>query len=203
MQLRFSLSLLLILLAATWICTGAAGAAPAIGSPLPEFSLKNVDGKMLSRSDLADKPVLVIVFASNHCPFVQSYEGRLATLQKDYAGKGVQILLVNSNDAQQQPQDNFETMQVCAHEKGFPFPYLWDNEQNLAKTLGAERMPEVFVFGKDRKLLYQGRIDDNTEEKHVRKQDLKTALDLLIAGTPDKIDPATTKAFGCTIKWKP
>jgi glutathione peroxidase-family protein len=188
------------------LCMNAAivKAAPlATDLPLPEFFLKNVDGKMLSSADLADKPILVIVFASNHCPFVQSYEGRLAALQKSYAGKGVQLLLVNSNDPQQQPQDNFETMQTCARDKGFPFPYLWDSEQKLAHALGAERTPEVFVFGKDRKLIYQGRIDDNTEEMHVRKHDLQTALDLLIAGTPEKIDSHVTKAFGCTMKWKP
>jgi len=205
MQNRFSLlrrRLMLPIALGMWAAIGEA-APLAIGSPLPAFSLKNVDGHMLSGSDFDHKSVLVIVFASNHCPFVQSYENRLMNVQKDYAAKGVQILLVNSNDAQQQPQENFETMQTCARDKDFPFPYLWDSDQKLAKALGAERTPEIFVFGKDRRLAYQGRIDDNTEEKHVRKQDLKIALDMLLAGTPEKIDPNVTKAFGCTIKWKP
>jgi peroxiredoxin len=174
-----------------------------IGTPLPAFSLKNVDGRILSATDFADKTALVVVFSCNHCPYAQAYQDRLIALQNQFASRGVQFVLINPNDPKRQPQDSFENMQKRASEKKYPFPYLFDETQAVAKAYGAARTPEVYLFGPDRKLLYQGRIDDNTEEKQVKTHDLKSALDLLLAGTPDAISTPVTKAFGCTIKWRP
>lgn len=180
-----------------------ATAAPiGIGSPLIGFSLKNVDGRTVAAGDFADKGVLVVVFSCNHCPYAQAYQDRLIALQNQYASKGVQFVLINPNDPKKQPQDSFENMQKRAAEKKYPFPYLVDATQGIARAYGAARTPEVYVFSPDRKLVYQGRIDDNTEEKQVKARDLKNALELLLAGTPEKISPNATKAFGCTIKWK-
>ncbi|RPH93382.1 thioredoxin family protein [candidate division KSB1 bacterium] len=178
-------------------------AAPlAVGSSLISFSLKNVDGNTVSAADFADKAALVVVFSCNHCPYAVAYQDRLIALQKEYGARGVQFVLINPNDPKKQPQDSFENMQKRAKEKSYPFPYLFDETQQIAKAYGAARTPEVYLFGSDRKLVYQGRIDDNTEDKQVKTRDLKNALDLLLADTPDKISPRTTKAFGCTIKWK-
>lgn len=181
----------------------AAHAAPLpVGSPLVEFNLKNIDESMVSAGDFADKTALVVVFSCNHCPYAIAYQDRLIALQNEYGPKGVQFVLINPNDPKKQPQDSFENMVKRAAEKKYPFPYIYDATQAIAKAYGATRTPEVYLFGPDRKLIYQGRIDDNTEEKQVKTRDLKNALDLLLAGTPDKIAPKATKAFGCTIKWK-
>ena len=181
---------------------GASGKPLAVGSSLPAFSLKNVDGQTVSSADFAAKPALAVIFWCNHCPFVQAYEARTIALAKEYAERGVQFVVINPNDAKKQPADSYEKMQQRAKDKGYPFPYLHDVTQEIARTYGAARTPEVYLFGPDRKLVYHGRIDDNTEEKDVKKHDLKNALDLLLAGTPEKISPQTTKAFGCTIKWR-
>jgi peroxiredoxin len=173
-----------------------------IGTLLPGFSLRNVDGRTISEADFADKPALVVVFSCNHCPYAQAYQDRLIALQNQYAARGVQFVLINPNDPKRQPQDSFENMQKRAAEKKYPFPYLFDETQAVARTYGAARTPEVYLFGPDRKLVYQGRVDDNTEEKQVKTHDLQGALDLLLAGTPAKIPTPVTKAFGCTIKWR-
>jgi peroxiredoxin len=180
-----------------------APAAPIpIGAPLPTFSLKNVDGRMVSAADFADKTALVVVFSCNHCPYSQAYQDRLIALQNEYASRGVQFVFINPNDPKRQPQDSFENMRKRAAEKKYPFPYLFDETQAVAKAYGAAHTPEVYLFGPDRKLVYQGRVDDNTEEKQVKTHDLKDALDLLLTETPDKIAAPVTKAFGCTIKWR-
>jgi peroxiredoxin len=184
-------------------CVMGSSAAPiGIGTPLPAFSLKNVDGRTVSSADFADKTALVVVFSCNHCPYAQAYQDRLIALQNQYASRGVQFVLINPNDPKRQPQDSFENMQKRAAEKKYPFPYLFDESQAVAQTYGATRTPEVYLFGPDRKLVYQGRIDDNTEEKQVKTRDLRNALDLVLAGTPGTIPMPVTKAFGCTIKWR-
>jgi peroxiredoxin len=178
-------------------------AAPiGIGTPLPAFSLKNVDGRILSATDFADKTALVVVFSCNHCPYAQAYQARLIALQNQFASRGVQFVLINPNDPKRQPQDSFENMQKRATEKKYPFPYLFDESQDVARIYGAARTPEVYLFGPERTLIYQWRIDDNTEEKQVKTRDLKSALDLLLAGTREQITAPVTKAFGCTIKWR-
>ncbi|MBU0507647.1 thioredoxin family protein [bacterium] len=173
-----------------------------IGSPMPPFNLKNVDGSMLASETFSGKRAVAVIFSCNHCPFVHSYESRMIQLAGEYQPKGVPFVLINPNDPKKQPQDSFENMQKRAAEKGYPFPYLLDETQNVAKAYGASRTPEVFLFGPDRKLVYWGRIDDNTEEPQVKKRDLKDALDHVLAGTPAAIEEPITKAFGCTIKWR-
>jgi peroxiredoxin len=172
-----------------------------IGSELPKFKLIGVDDKYYSVDDFADKNALIIIFSCNHCYYVQAYQERIKAIQKDYAEKGVQILAINSNDSSQYEDDSFEGMKKRAKEKDFNFPYLRDEEQTVAKAFDASHTPEVFVFGKNRKLAYHGKIDDNwKEEDKVKSRYLRDALDELLAG--EEISVPETFSIGCTIKWK-
>ena len=124
----------------------------------------------------------------------------MAAIQRDYAEHGVRLVAVNSNDANYQPADSFEKMQERARERSFNFDYLHDEDQSLARTLGSERTPEVFVFDRDRRLVYHGAIDDNREEGLVTQRYLRDALDAVLEGrAPEASD---TPPVGCTVKWK-
>jgi peroxiredoxin len=178
-----------------------ADGGPTPGTTAPAFTLKNVDGNMVSLADYASKKAVVVVITCNHCPYAQAYQNRLISLQNEYASKDVQFVLINPNDAVKQPQDSYDNMQKRAKEKNYPFPYLHDESQQVAKAYGANRTPEAYLIVNN-KVVYRGRIDDNTEEAQVKQRDLKDAIDKVLAGTPDQIETAMTKAFGCTIKWR-
>jgi peroxiredoxin len=166
----------------------------------PDFSLKGTDGKTYSLAGFKDAKALVVVFSCNHCPYVKAYEGRMIALQKDYAAKGVRFVAINSNDDTGYPDDSFENMVKRAKERGFNFPYLRDDTQQVARAYGATHTPHLFVFGPDRRLAYTGKIDDNWENPSaVKQQYLRDALDAIVAGkAPPKPE---TFAIGCTIKW--
>ncbi len=122
-------------------------------------------------------------------------------IQRDSADKGVQLIAINSNDVKKYPADSFENMQERARVKGFNFPYLFDESQEIASAYGAERTPEVFLFDQGRTLQYHGSIDDNFEDPEgVQRHYLRDALDAILAGQTPR--PAKTPAVGCTIKWK-
>jgi peroxiredoxin len=172
-----------------------------IGDPAPAFSLPGTDGRTHSLDGLSDKPVLVVVFSCNHCPYVQAYEDRLVSIQRDYAARGVQVMAINSNDDANYPEDSFEQMTVCAQAKGFNFFYLRDASQAVARAYGATHTPQLFVFDRDRALRYMGKIDDNWQNsKAVTRQYLRDALDALLSDREPT--EAQTHAIGCTIKWK-
>lgn len=172
-----------------------------IGDNAPNFRLKGIDNKEYTLDNFKSKKVLVIIFTCNHCPYVKAYEDRLIDIQMEYKDKGVQLIAINSNDDNSYPEDNFENMKLRAKQKKFNFPYLRDESQETAKSYNAERTPHIFVFDKDKKLRYTGRIDDNWQEPDkVTKQDLREALDLLIKGK--EVKNPVTHAIGCTIKWK-
>lgn len=172
-----------------------------IGDPAPAFSLPGTDGRMHSLEDLSDKPVLVVVFSCNHCPYVQAYEDRLVAIQRDYAASGVQLVAINSNDDVNYPEDGFEQMVERARAKGFNFPYLRDASQAVARAYGATHTPQLFVFDRERTLRYTGKIDDNWQNpRAVTRRYLREALDALLAGRAPA--EAQTHAIGCTIKWK-
>jgi peroxiredoxin len=173
----------------------------AIADQAPTFSLTGVDGSMhaLESYDAAD--ILVLIQSCNHCPYVIAWEGRMNAVARDYAGRGVRVVAVNSNDASRYPEDSFEQMQSRAAGQGFAFDYLHDPDQSLARALGSERTPEVFVFDRDRRLVYHGLIDDNRDETAVGRHYLREALDALLAGgTPPVTD---TAPVGCSVKWLP
>jgi peroxiredoxin len=174
-----------------------------IGDKALEFELKNIDGKMFSLKSTSVRGY-VLVFTCNHCPFSKKYEDRLIKLNSITTSKGYPLVAVNSNDAEQYPEDSFENMQVRAKEKGFTFPYLYDETQEVARTYGATKTPHVFLLAKENGALvvkYIGAIDDNTDdEAAVKIKYVENAVDALTSGTP--VNPETTKAIGCSIKWK-
>lgn len=172
-----------------------------IGDQAIAFTLPGVDGQMHSLADYAGKAVVVVTFSCNHCPYVRAWEDRMVQVQADYAGKGVQMLVISANDPQKYPDDSFPKMKERAQQKGFNFPYLYDETQAVARAYGAERTPEFFVFDKTGTLRYHGALDDNYEDPQAVKQPyLRLALDAVLAGQTPKINE--TRPVGCTIKWK-
>src|SRR5438093_1029023 len=141
-----------------------------IGSAAPDFSLPAVDGKTYSLASFRDKPVLAVAFWCNHCPYVQAWEDRTIAVQRDYAGKGVQFVMINANDEESYPEDDFANMVERSKRKGYNFPYLRDESQKVAESYGAVCTPDFFVFDSARKLRYRGKLDDSKEPKAVKKQ---------------------------------
>jgi len=196
-RLFASCALTIIAACGLWAMCASAAERP-IGSAMPSFSLSSADGKTVSSDGLADKHAVVVVFMDNHCTYCAAYQSRLIALQNTYGPKDVQFVLVNPN----LPVDSAAEMKAHAAKAGYPFPYLIDATQGVAKAFGATRTPEVFVFAADHKLIYRGQIDDNTEEKMAHRSDLKLALDAALKGTPKAIEHPITNPFGCTIKWR-
>lgn len=177
-----------------------AKASLKIGDKLPKFNLLATNGRECDPYEFEESKIIVVMFTCNHCPYVQAYEQRLINLQKDFADNGVTFVAINANDEINYPEDSFDNMVKRAKEKGYNFPYLRDKTQEVAKTFGATYTPEVFVFDQSRTLQYHGRIDDNWQEPDkVTKQNLREALEAILAGKP--VDRANTQAIGCTVKW--
>lgn len=173
-----------------------------VGTPAPAFSLPGTDGQTHSLDTYSDAKVLVVVFTCNHCPYAIACEDRLVDIQRDYADRGVQLVAINPNDATRYPGDSFEAMKVRATEKGFNFPYLRDESQEVARAYDAACTPDPFVFDAGRKLVYNGRIDDNWKDPSaVTKRDLRAVLDATLAGDAMPL-PEAVPSMGCSIKWK-
>ena len=170
-----------------------------IGQKGPAFSLKGVDDKEHALGDYAEAAVVVVVFTCNHCPVAKAYQDRIIQIQKDYKDKGVQILAVNSNSPSVVPGDGLEHMKARAEEKGYNFPYLVDETQDVATAYGATVTPHVFLLDKERVLRYRGRVDDSQDPAGVKSHDLRNAIDAVLAGK-DVPEPSTEQ-FGCSIKW--
>lgn len=172
------------------------------GDAAPDFALPGVDGKTWRLADFREAKFLVVTFWCNHCPYVQAWEGRAIALSKEYTSKGVLFVMINANDAQAYPDDGIDRMKARAAEKGYPFPYLRDESQAVAHAYGALVTPHPMVFGPDRRLIFQGRIDDHHEDPSgVHERYLAAALDSAIAGRT--VEPAERPVLGCSVKWKP
>ena len=172
-----------------------------IGDRAPAFSLPGTDGRSHSLAEFSDTAVLVVVFSCNHCPYVQAYEERLVAVQRDYAGRGVQLVAINSNDDVHYPEDSFEQMVTRAKARGFNFLYLRDASQEVARAYGATHTPQLFVFDRDRTLRYTGKIDDNWQNPAaVTRRYLRDVIDALLGDRAPA--ESQTHAIGCTIKWK-
>jgi peroxiredoxin len=170
------------------------------GDPAPDFALPGVDGKTWRLADFHDAKLLVVTFWCNHCPYVQAWEGRAIALAKEMAPRGVRFVMVNANDARTYPDDRFEMMRARAKEKGYPFPYLHDESQQVAHAYGALVTPHPMLFGADRKLLYQGRIDDKYDDPAaVQHRYLADAIETALTG--GRIAPAERPVLGCSVKW--
>ena len=172
-----------------------------IGDKAIPFELPGVDEKEYALADYADKQVVVVTFSCNHCPYVMAWEDRIIQVQADFADKGVQLIAISANDVQKYPADSFPKMKERAREKGFNFPYLYDESQEVARFYGAERTPEFFVFDRARVLRYHGALDDNYDDPSaVKAQYLRNALESVLAGETPAVPE--TPPVGCTIKWK-
>jgi peroxiredoxin len=171
-----------------------------VGTKAAEFTLPGADGHEHALADYPTKQAVVVVFTCNHCPAAIGAQDRISALQRDYAGKGVQVLAINSNEDEGHPTDSFEQMVVRAREKGFPFPYLRDRSQAVAKAYGAQRTPHFFLLDAERMVVYHGRMDNNPYEQGKQTtNELREALDQLLAGGPVTVAP--TAPIGCNVKW--
>ena len=171
-----------------------------IGSEAPDFNLKGTDGKSYSLDSFKDKEALIIIFSCNHCPYVRAYEDRIIEIQNEYKDR-VAVAAINSNDSDNYPDDSYVNMKKRADEKSFNFPYLRDEDQSIAKAYDATHTPEIFLFDKERKLAFHGKIDDNWREpENVKQKYLVEALEELLSDK--QISIPETFTIGCTIKWK-
>ncbi|MDB5008147.1 MAG: redoxin [Mucilaginibacter sp.] len=183
----------------------------AIGAIAPNFSLPGIDGKTYTLNSFKNAKVLVVVFMCNHCPTSQAYENRMIKLTGDYADKGVSVVAISPNDPSSlrldelgysDIGDSFAEMKVRAKDAGFNFPYLYDGDTEITSNqYGPVSTPHVFIFDKERKLRYEGRIDDmENPAKTPHSLDARNAIDALLSGR--EVPVAITKTFGCSIKWK-
>jgi peroxiredoxin len=171
------------------------------GDKAPAFAaLPGTDGKKHSLADYAGKDFVVVVFTGNECPVATSYEKRLVNLTKKYASGDKSRVAVVALNVSVDEDERLDKMKVAAKEKGFNFPYLSDETQKIGRLFGATVTPEVFVLDKDRKIVYQGGIDDNLQVAKVKKKYLEDALDALLAGKP--VPTAETRPTGCSIEYK-
>ena len=179
-----------------------------LGAAAPELNLPGVDGKTYRLDDFADAKVLAVIFTCNHCPTAQAYEERIVKLQEDYRDRGVALVVISSNDplalrldemGYTDVGDSFEDIKVHAKRRGFKFPYLYDGDtQRVATAFGALATPHVFIFDQDRKLRYNGRIDD-ADIRPPKSHDARNAIEDLLAGREVRVPK--TRVFGCSTKW--
>jgi peroxiredoxin len=175
-----------------------------VGDKASDFKLKNIDGKFVSLSDYPNAKGFIVVFTCNHCPFAQAYQDRIIEIDKKYKLLGYPVIAISSNDPGIVPEDSYDNMVSRAKEKGYTFPYLFDETQDVYRMYGAKKTPHVFLLqnkGNDFLVQYIGAIDDNYKDaSKVTSPFLANALDAVLAGHAP--DPSYTKAIGCTIKDK-
>lgn len=175
----------------------------ALGTPAPDFALIDVvTGKVVHRDDFKGSDALLVLFICAHCPFVKHVEKGLAQFARDYANKPLAIVGISSNDADNYPADNPAGLKQQAEIVGFPFPYLYDETQSVAKAYDAVCTPDIFLFDKNRKLVYRGQFDASRPQSGipVTGADLRAAVDAVLAGKPVPVDQKPS--IGCNIKWK-
>ena len=176
----------------------------SVGDYAIDFKLKNVDGKMVSMSDYKNAKGVVVIFTCNTCPYSKIYEDRIIALNNKYADQGYPVIAINPNDPERQPGDSFQLMKQRAKQKGFTFPYLVDETQEVTRAYGATRTPHVYLLKKEKskyRVAYIGAIDNNHKSAaDASEKYLENAIEALKAGK--KVSNDFTKAIGCTIKWR-
>ncbi len=174
----------------------------ALGTPAPDFSLPNVDGRTVSLADFDGAPALLVAFLCNHCPFVKHVADAFAELAREYQARGVAVVGISSNDVANYPADSPEQMVHEAEERGYTFPYLYDETQEVAKAYQAACTPDFYIFDKARVLVYRGQMDSSRPDSGhpVSGADLRAALDAVLAGKP--ASTSQKPSIGCNIKWK-
>ncbi|HXG27883.1 MAG TPA: thioredoxin family protein [Nevskiales bacterium] len=174
-----------------------------LGTRAPDFRLPDtVSGRVLALSELKSDRATVVMFICNHCPYVKHVNPELIRLARDYQPKGVSFIAISSNDAANYPEDAPEKMRETAQRLGYPFPYLYDESQDVARAYQAACTPDLYVFDGNLQLVYRGRLDGSTpgNEVPLTGQDLRAALDAVLAGRP--VNPDQKPSMGCNIKWK-
>jgi thiol-disulfide isomerase/thioredoxin len=172
-----------------------------LATPCPDFYLPAVDGKNYGLKDFANGKPLLVMFICNHCPYVKAIEDRLITLGQDLKNLGVNVVAICSNDGTEYPEDNFENLKSRAMAKHYPFPYLHDESQAVAKIFGAVCTPDFFVYDGNKVLAYRGRLDDSWKDaSKVTSRELFSAVQDLLRN--QKIQSRQTPSMGCNIKWK-
>ncbi|HEX5410733.1 MAG TPA: thioredoxin family protein [Terriglobia bacterium] len=174
-----------------------------LGTPAPPFSLPDNERRIVSLADYKDAPALLVVFLCNHCPFVKHVLPQFVELARQYQRRDVGIVGISSNDVSAYPDDSPEKMAELSRKMDFPFPYLYDETQQVAKSYGAACTPDFYLFDRDGRLVYRGQMDDSrpSNGRPVTGADLRAAIDAVLDGTvvPDDQKPS----IGCNIKWKP
>jgi peroxiredoxin len=195
---------LLLLFGISLLTMSVTYAGYIVGDKATDFNLKNVDGKYVSLKDFPNAKGFIVVFTCNHCPYAKAYQDRIIELDKKYKNKGYPVIAINPNDPQLVPDDSYDAMVTRAKEKGYTFPYLLDEKQNIYRQYGASHTPHAFLLQKENGALvvkYIGAIDDNYQDaSKVTTPYLANAVDALLAGNSP--NPAFTKAIGCGIKDK-
>lgn len=170
-------------------------------APMRDHRMRNVDGSRVSIGGVAGDHGTLVIFTCNHCPWAQAWERRVTSIGNEFAGRGVGVIAINSNDPTEYPDDAFEPMQRRHRELGMRFPYVVDDTSNVARAFGATRTPEVFLFDRRGRLAYHGAVDDNAHQpEQVEHHYLRDALTAVVAGRAPSTP--TTRSIGCTIKFR-
>lgn len=174
-----------------------------LGTVAPPFNLPDTEGKVVSLEDYNDAPALLVVFLCNHCPFVKHVLPQFVELAREYQGREVGIVGISSNDVSAYPDDSPEKMAELSSTMDFPFPYLYDETQQVAKNYGAACTPDFYLFDRDGRLVYRGQMDDSrpSNGRPVTGADLRAAMDAVLGGR--KVSDNQKPSIGCNIKWKP
>jgi peroxiredoxin len=186
------------------VAVAATSTMLALGTQAPDFDLPDVtSGRRVKISDLAAKQALLVMFICRHCPYVTHVRSGLADLGRDYADADAAIVAISSNDADEYPADRPESLAEEAAEAGYPFPYLYDETQEVAKAYTAACTPDFFLFDADRRLVYRGQLDDSRPGNGVpvTGADLRAAIDAVLSDRP--ISKDQRPSVGCSIKWRP
>jgi len=173
-----------------------------LGTAAPDFKLPDTNGKTVALADFQGTPALLVLFICNHCPYVKHIRAGLAQLGRDYLPRGAAIVAINSNDVANYPDDSPARMKAEVKAAGYLFPYLYDESQAVAKAYHAACTPDIYLFDRNRKLVYRGQFDDSRPGNGVpvTGKDLRAALDAVLAG--QSVPPDQKASVGCNIKWK-
>lgn len=173
-----------------------------LGTVAPEFHLHDPHDKLVSSNDFQGAPAFLVAFICNHCPYVKHIAGAFAHFASEYQGRGIAVVAINSNDGETYPEDNSEKMAEEIQAHGYTFPYLVDETQDVARAYRAVCTPDLFLFDKDRRLVYRGQFDDSRpkNDRPVTGADLRAALEAVLAGRAVTQDQKPS--VGCSIKWK-
>jgi peroxiredoxin len=199
-----NLAELAVVVIAVLLMAFAAPTGYKVGDTVADFSLKNVDGKLVSLNGYKEATGFIIVFTGNKCPFAKLYEGRLNELNKKYSKAGIRVIAINANDESLAPEDSYKHMVERAKEKHYSYAYVRDEQQTVAKAFGASKTPQAFVVFKEKGawvLKYAGAIDDNgAQPEKAQNRYVQNAVEALLNNQPVAV--TTSKSVGCTIKWK-